>query len=106
MKSPKTDLKKTSLPGKLKIIANEAGLPVVYPHDCPTPTSQPNLLTVVYDHGPMKTSPWETFDAIRERVKTQWGKFPPSHDARSKEIKDLMEQTIMAQLAANGIQVD
>jgi nicotinamide phosphoribosyltransferase len=98
MKDPKTEPEKRSLPGKLKVIVNDKGYPVVYPKDSNI-TGQ-NLMRVVYN-GYNKSLPFkglnpeylETFETIRARVEEQWNMLSEKNfDPLSKEICDLRDK--------------
>lgn len=60
MKYPKTDSEKVSLPGILKVIRDEKGIPTIYPIDADV--AGEDLLKVVYDNGPVSVgSAWPVF---------------------------------------------
>jgi len=52
MKYPKTDSEKISLPGVLKVVRDQNGIPTIYPVDAQVEGE--DLLKVVYDNGPVK----------------------------------------------------
>jgi nicotinamide phosphoribosyltransferase len=87
MKKPKTDGAKTSLPGPLKVIRVD-GVPTVVPlkDDDPNPDG---ILQTVWDKGPVNVQ-WETFDALKERVRTEWVALPKKHDPVSQDLKDVI----------------
>jgi len=103
MKAPKTDPNKNSLPGLLTVYPNEAGLPMVYP--AAHKSSQPSIMRVVYDHGPVfgeEGQPeWDSFSKVKERVELQWNR-PPKFDCVSQEIRDLIDVTREKQLKLNA----
>ena len=93
MKAPKTDVGKTSLPGRLavKYVEGEGGMrtPTVFPKDLVSP--EDNLLEVVYDHKPVGKE-WDSFDRVRERVADTWRALAPAADAVSQEMRSLQAQ--------------
>ena len=59
---------------------------MVYPANPQSP--QPlNLLQPVYDHGPLPTSPWDSFTVIRDRVQSQWHQLPKKASVLSPELE-------------------
>jgi len=92
MKYPKTDAEKVSLPGILKVIRNEQGIPVVYPADADIQGE--DLLKVVYDCGPVAGAFPEDFDTLRERVQKEWTNLPRTFDPLSPQLKGRMEEWI------------
>ena len=93
MKAPKTDANKTSLPGKLavKLCEEDGKTPKVFPKDCVK--DEDNMLRVVYDHKPIDVE-WDTFEDVRKRVSETWSALPPSADAISKEMREVMAETM------------
>eukprot|EP01128_Nolandella_sp_AFSM9_P010696 TRINITY_DN743_c0_g2_i1.p1 TRINITY_DN743_c0_g2~~TRINITY_DN743_c0_g2_i1.p1 ORF type:complete len:532 (+),score=178.28 TRINITY_DN743_c0_g2_i1:62-1597(+) len=86
MKKPKTEGGKKSFPGPLKVIADENGIPNIYPRAHDEENIEGNLLEVVYDYGPVKDYKFETFDQVRERAASGWKKTPKTHNPISKEL--------------------
>jgi nicotinic acid phosphoribosyltransferase len=101
MKAPKTDEGKFSLPGILKVISNENGIPVVYPVQAKVKDESKNVLKVVYDKGPVKDLVWDDFTTVKNRLNEQWKSHPKQFDSLSKEMRDLIEQTRKEQLQRN-----
>ena len=93
MKAPKTNVGKTSLPGRLavKYVEGEAGMrtPTVFPKDLVSP--EDNLLEVVYDHKPVDKE-WDSFDRVRERVDATWRGLEPAADAVSQQMRHLQAE--------------
>lgn len=54
----------------------------------------------VYDNG--KIYAWDSFAEVRERVKSQWAKFPSSHDPISIELKAKIDRVIQQQHSENA----
>ena len=54
------------------------------------PSSNP-LFEVVYDHGPVPSRQWETFDVVRDRVAKEWSQAPKQHDPISEALRDRIE---------------
>lgn len=91
MKTPKTDHGKFSLPGQFYLSSNNDSSPiVVYPKEWIEENGN-NATRVVYDHGPIRIK--EDFQTIRNRLNTQWKKFPkhfdPIHDSLRKKIDEI-----------------
>lgn len=97
MKCPKTDSSKISFPGKLAVKAVD-GVPTVFPAECVPP--EENMLETVYDGGPVPVE-WESFDALRERVKRSWAALPKSGVPLSDELRAKVE-TVTAKLRAES----
>ncbi|QDZ24410.1 nicotinamide phosphoribosyltransferase [Chloropicon primus] len=94
MKAPKTDVGKTSLPGKLAVKYVESGdgfrTPTVFPKD--QVGDSENLLRVVYDQRPKDDLEWDSFEEVRARVAETWSKLRPNADAVSDEMKALQKK--------------
>ncbi|KAI3639982.1 hypothetical protein MIR68_001987 [Amoeboaphelidium protococcarum] len=74
MKMPKTNLSKSSLPGRLAVIKDEQnGCLRVTPLE--NASQDENQLKVVYDHG--KMAPFPKFDQVRQSLQQQWQNLPP-----------------------------
>lgn len=93
MKAPKEDSGKISLPGELSVHAvwhdrmfDGVRKPQVYPRESAPKGSGPDLLEVIYDHGPVKYDV-EDFDTVRERVDKQWNALSPEGSAWSTEMR-------------------
>ncbi|KAJ1513789.1 hypothetical protein HMI54_014679 [Coelomomyces lativittatus] len=95
MKVPKGDSRKYSLPGKLRVVANENKLPVVYSHDDTEALSFPSLFSAVYDglDPALRHPEFESFDVLRKNIETNWNNFPktwnPISEVLSQKIKKL-----------------
>jgi len=103
MKYPKTDQEKISLPGILKVIRNEQGIPIIYPADAPVEGE--NLLKVVYDKRPVKDAFPGTFDELKARVQREWTQLPPLFDPISPQLREKMAvcvKTMRESLIANA----
>ncbi|KAJ1675354.1 hypothetical protein EV182_001440 [Spiromyces aspiralis] len=110
MKFPKSNKEKTSLPGEFVVRGGgDSGMPpIVYHARATDPESwkaagSANQLRVVYDNGPVGDSekgPWEgeTFDRLRERVRSQWDAYPPLYNAVSTPLGQYQRQVHEAQL--------
>merc|ERR1711991_1044322 len=85
MKKPKTDSGKFSLPGILKVVRDEKGIPTVYPAEY-SGIQGDNLLETVWNNGPVASLQWDNYDAMRQRVRQQWDQLPPVHDPRSPAL--------------------
>lgn len=102
MKYPKTDAEKISLPGTLKVIRNEQGVPVIYPVEADV--AGDDLLRVVYDHGPVEGAFPEDFDTLKARVQSEWTALPRAFDPISPQLRQKMDtwvQTMKESLAQN-----
>ena len=90
MKMPKDDIGKESLPGVLAVKRVQddrtgALVPTVFPSE--EVSDEENLLRVVYNQGPPETGfEWESFDALRERVETEWNALPPTANVISDSL--------------------
>lgn len=93
MKKPKTDMDKISLPGILKVVRNEQGIPTVYPADYEG-AKGPDLLETIWDSGPVAAYKFDSFDDMRKRVREDWDKLPPNYDPRSEPLKQKINQWI------------
>lgn len=93
MKRPKTDTGKVSLPGVLKVIKNaKTGGLDVFPAETDT-GSLPNVLEVVYDHGPVDVK-YELFSDLKVSVEKNWSALPRSYDAFTPELRAKMKQIV------------
>jgi len=99
MKAPKTDLGKFSLPGILQVRREANGVCTVYatPEQGagrPLVSDAENEMRVVYDNGPLKESPWDDFDTVRQRVEREWKELAPNKNADplSSQIKERIKQ--------------
>jgi hypothetical protein len=109
MKTPKTDLGKSSLPGILQVRRGADGVARAYPVPAagagvPMVAPEDNLLQVVYDKGPVAPPPPPAhepqgrgdedggggFDALRRRVAAQWAAAPARGDPISPPLRALM----------------
>ncbi|KAJ2124856.1 hypothetical protein IW147_001461 [Coemansia sp. RSA 720] len=88
MKFPKQGSAKVSLPGKFSVHADAAqnGAPVAF-RSSHAP-SDPDLLELVYDCGPVPGHAWDSFDAVRARLDDQWTRFPKIARAVSDDLLD------------------
>lgn len=89
MKRPSTDSTKFSLPGQLKVIRNEQGIPITYPLEAEVKGK--NILKTFYDCGPVDGLKFPKFDKLRHRVQTQWDQVPPTFDNLSADLKHKIE---------------
>jgi len=95
MKKPKTDSGKISLPGILRVVRDpKTGIPTVYPEEFQGVAKEPNLLETIWDHGPVKGYKWDSYDELRERVRSEWDRLPAEHDPRSPELMDKIQRWI------------
>ncbi|KAJ2220265.1 hypothetical protein EV180_003348 [Coemansia sp. RSA 518] len=88
MKFPKQGSSKVSLPGKFSVHADatQNGAPVAY--RASHAPSDPDLLQLVYDCGPVPGHTWDSFDAVRARLDDQWTRFPKIARAVSDDLLD------------------
>jgi len=86
MKYPKTDPEKISLPGVLKVIRNEQGVPIIYPAEADV--AGEDLLRVVYDNGPVEDAFPEDFDTLKARVQREWTALPKLYDPFSPQLRE------------------
>jgi len=89
MKFPKTDSEKVSLPGILKVVRDEKGIPTIYAAD--DPIEGQDLLKVVYDCKPVQDAFPEDFDTLKARVEEEWHNIPAFHDPISPQLRDKMD---------------
>mmetsp|Transcript_35825 Transcript_35825/g.60367 ORF Transcript_35825/g.60367 Transcript_35825/m.60367 type:complete len:518 (-) Transcript_35825:704-2257(-) len=99
MKAPRTDVGKFSLPGILQVRREANGVCTVYatPEQgagTPLVSDAENEMRVVYDNGPLKESPWDDFDTVRQRVEREWKELAPNKNADplSSQIKERIKQ--------------
>jgi nicotinic acid phosphoribosyltransferase len=109
MKTPKTDLGKSSLPGILQVRRGADGVARAYPvpdagAGAPMVAPEDNLLQVVYDKRPVAPPPPPAaepqgrgdggggFDALRRRVAAQWAAAPARGDPISPPLRALMTE--------------
>ncbi|KAJ9049782.1 hypothetical protein DSO57_1021004 [Entomophthora muscae] len=89
-KTPKSDSKKTSLPGQFCVIPDSAtNLPHVYLKG--KVGEEKDLLKVVYDMGKPLAAPFDDFDTIRKRTKSQWTSFPKSHSGITPDLQNQID---------------
>lgn len=96
-KQPKNDREKRSLPGRLTVTRNKQNqLITVKPltsdaaADAQTETDEV-LLQLVWDHGPVQSLLWDSFDLVRARVDREWSVCPLRHQCISAELQQKME---------------
>ena len=94
MKMPKEDKKKHSLPGEFLVCRESNNAPIVYPIEFEQLYSFNELVTV-YDNG--KVCDWDSFDAVRSRLNSQWDKCPKLHDPLSQDLIDKIARVGKAQ---------
>ncbi|KAI0219377.1 hypothetical protein L0F63_000516 [Massospora cicadina] len=87
-KDPKANPEKASLPGQLQVKLDPVHqLPCVYPRPHGAFNSDPNdLLRIIYDKGPVD-SPFETFEAVRERADHNWERSPLTSIPSPRSLK-------------------
>jgi nicotinamide phosphoribosyltransferase len=90
MKSPKSDLSKTSLPGELDVIKVDDCVPLVFPRG---DEKKGKGMVVVYDCGKPVEWEWESFDEVRERLNREWRATGnrKNADVISPELREKME---------------
>jgi nicotinamide phosphoribosyltransferase len=88
MKSPSTDITKTSLPGPLTV-SHVDGIPTVFVGSMLWDNMHmpSDLLKVIYDQKPIGYE-WDDFDTVRARARTQFRKMPLKADVFSAQLKD------------------
>jgi nicotinamide phosphoribosyltransferase len=93
MKTPKTDLEKFSLPGKLQV-CKDGGVPSTYPRPSIWEKSVgSDCFEVVYDHGPVKVK-WPTFDELRDKLDKEWENCPSEHNAISGQLQSKIDKVL------------
>lgn len=93
MKAPATDSTKTSLPGRLAVKRVE-GVPTAFPAGHPEVGPGEDLLETVWDKGPVAGHEWESFDAVRARVRKEWGALPKTADVISRPLRAKVSATL------------
>lgn len=88
-KHPSTDMKKWSLPGRL-IVTGETNTLAVHRHT--NRLSYRNRLNTIYEHGWI--SPWDKWDAVVERLDTQWRNSPSKHNVISNDLIELQKSLL------------
>ncbi len=68
-----------------------------------------NELKIVYDHGPVASFKWDSFQDVRLRLKRQWSNLPKVSDPISQALKDKIihvreEQTDRNKAAYSSLQ--
>lgn len=97
MKHPKTDKTKFSLPGVLAV-KRVGGVPTAFPADSGEVAPEEDMLQVVYDHGPVPGLVWDSFDALRQRLLSEWEALPPTADVLSPSLKEKVARELESAL--------
>jgi len=95
MKTPKTDGGKYSLPGRLKVIRNKSGIPIVHCGTEKDVNTKDNLLKVVYDCGPVDVK-WMNFDDLRDYVDSTYKALPKKADVIGDDLKVKITKMLQA----------
>lgn len=49
---------------------------------------------VVYDHGPLESHEWDSFDDVRTRLAAEWAALPPTADVISPSLRAKMTKEL------------
>jgi nicotinamide phosphoribosyltransferase len=105
IKFPKGDSGKLSLPGEFAIGKSKEGPLTVHPKESPEGQKLikqvKNVLQVIYDCGPVQNYQWESFDALRMRLKTQWTSLPKQADPISDALYEKITHCVSEQVMRN-----
>lgn len=92
MKTPKTDMTKVSLPGRLNVCLNNEQKPCTYPEE--DSSDKKSLFETVWNCGPVKNHVWKDFDSLIAKIDKEWSNLPNGGTPFSKELKKKIEITV------------